>query len=85
MATKKAIYEEIRTRRVRRPFVPFTIVIKDNRRFEITEPFSFAMNERILVVIPPGSTSERISLSEVREVVPRIVESPEMPSEFFYG
>lgn len=64
-----SIRDEIRRLKLRRPFVPYTIIRKNGARYEINRPFQVAFNDvRIIIMPPDDSGSEFFRLDEIANV-----------------
>ena len=73
-AEDKRIYDELSTAKLRKPFVPFVVVLKDGRRLEVNNWLHIAFGEENprVVVLPNGGVSvffkrDQIAAIEVLE------------------
>jgi len=59
------IHDELVRWRNAKPFVPFTIILEDGRRFDVTDTFKMALNDRIVLVVSPQMGTQHFRVSEV--------------------
>ncbi len=58
------VVEELWARRRQRPFVPFVIVLKDGRRFQMNRPAQFGFNEWIVGVFDESDPTDPVDRLE---------------------
>lgn len=52
------VVAELRSRKQQRPFVPFVIVLKDGRRFQVNRLMQFAFSESLVGVFDESDPSD---------------------------
>ena len=62
------VLELLRTLRRQRPFVPFVIVLKDGRRFQVSRALQFGFNDSHVGVLDERDHPDFFSPSEIADV-----------------
>jgi hypothetical protein len=69
--TVASIIEKLGKLRRAKPFVPFQIMAATGERYEVSDPFSFAIgNSELLYFFPKVDKSARIRIEEIVDAVP---------------
>ena len=62
------VLSELRSRRRRKPFEPFVMVLKDGRRFAVTRMLQFAFTEDRVVVFDDQDLTNYFKLTDIAEL-----------------
>lgn len=62
------VLELLGTYRRQRPFVPFVIVLRDGRRFQVNRPLQFGFNKGRVLVLDERDLSDFFPPSEIADV-----------------
>jgi hypothetical protein len=62
--------DEIRTFRKASPFVPFRVVLKDGRRFDVGDPLRIGFFDTIVAFVAPRNRRIEFKISEIDRLAP---------------
>jgi hypothetical protein len=62
------ITQQLHDLKQRHPFVPFVIILKDGRRFEVTRRMQYGFSEHLMGVIDDQDHTEDFRPSDIAEI-----------------
>lgn len=63
-----SMFEELKTLRRQKPFVPFVIILKNGHRIEVKRPLQYAFNEQRGLVLDDRDRVDPFRLPEIAEI-----------------
>jgi hypothetical protein len=68
---EQQLFDQVYAARKRKPFVPFTLVLRDGKRYEVNDRWGMAMargNPRVVVLVEEGSATDFFDWDDVAVV-----------------